>query len=974
MSRGGDDSAKSTDTEVVVPTVPLGRKAPIDPQAETVVDASAPRAPSDASHRLARGTTVSRYVVIDFLGEGGMGQVFAAYDPELDRRVAIKLLHAGDQLQARLLREAKAMAKLSHPNVVTVHDVSTHAGDLFVAMELVDGMTLKDWLAASPRSWRDIVGAFVQAGRGLDAAHEAGIVHRDFKPANVLVRSDGRVLVTDFGLARSAGTASSEASGDRPANRDLTAAGSLLGTPAYMSPEHFAGRPVDARSDQFCFCVALYEGLYGGRPFSVPPITESGHVDPAHLDESCWVVPPPPRDSSVPSWLRQVVVRGLAFDPAQRYGAMKDLLRELSRDPYRKRRVAIAAAAAIALAGSAAAFALTRTEEPMCRVPSSVAIAAAWNPEAKLRIQTAFEGSKRAYWRATFDRIVEELDQRAKLWRAAWVDVCEATHVEHAQSPAVLDLRMQCLDRRAGELGALVDVFARAPDPEILDRAVRAVAGLPETTECARGDQLSARVPLPSDPALRSQITVLRARLDEVIAKVRAGTIKDLAVAADALAAETATVSYPPLEAEARFWASRVHGDQRDGKAAEAQLRLAMNAAAAGRDDVVMMRVLNSLINVLGLQERYAEAEALAAVAEAAAQRLGDEEQRADLAFHRGRLEQNQRRFATGRTLLEDALAMRTKLFGADHPTVAATHDALGVLLDEAGEWEAARSHFERAIAIVQKVHGPDHPAVAQARLGIGVSFYRAGKPADAVPHFEDALRIWEAAYGPDHVNVGKMLNNLVALRMDMGELDAALEVGLRALAFKEKHSGPDSVATAMTLYGLGSVMLKMKRYPEARAYHERALAIRAKEKGGERQVAESYLELAAIELHDGHAAEGVRLLGAALAIVEKEDPENPFLVSILVALARAHLDLERPAVALPHVERALAIATKKQVHPYDLADVQFALARSLWALGRDRERALALAKEAHETFQSLGPGAREALETTAAWLAAHHL
>src|SRR6185503_1343782 len=224
-------------------------------------------------------------------------------------------------------------------------------------------------------------------------------------------------------------------------------------------------------------------------------------------------------DSAVPSWLRQVVVRGLAFDPAQRYAAMKDLLRELSRDPYRKRRLAIAGVATLAVVGSATGWALTRTDAPVCRVPASVTMTAAWNAGAKQHIQTAFEGSKRAYWRTTFDRVVEELDQRAKLWRDAWIDVCEATNVEHAQSPAVLDLRMQCLDRRAGELGALVELFGHAPDPEVLDRAVRAVAGLPDTTECAKGDQLSARVPLPSDPALRAHIAGLRTRLDEIIAK-----------------------------------------------------------------------------------------------------------------------------------------------------------------------------------------------------------------------------------------------------------------------------------------------------------------------------------------------------------------------------------------------------------------------------------------------------------------------
>src|SRR5580692_1242551 len=214
---------------------------------------------------------VGRYRLLRLVGRGGMGEVYAAHDPELDRRVAIKILRADarpDDIEAaRLLREAQAVAKLSHPNVVAIHDVGTAAGRMFLAMELVEGETLAIWLDSRPRSVGEIVRMFTLAGRGLAAAHRVGIVHRDFKPQNVMVSRDETPRVMDFGLAAHGGPAS-------PNEPRLTRAGSILGTPLYMSPEQLLGQPVDPRADQFSFCVALWEALYGARPFEGSTLLE----------------------------------------------------------------------------------------------------------------------------------------------------------------------------------------------------------------------------------------------------------------------------------------------------------------------------------------------------------------------------------------------------------------------------------------------------------------------------------------------------------------------------------------------------------------------------------------------------------------------------------------------------------------------------------------------------------------------------
>ncbi|HEY5921874.1 MAG TPA: serine/threonine-protein kinase [Kofleriaceae bacterium] len=954
----------------------MSAKERVDALGDTLGEAAAP----PAAPRIRRGASIDRYVVIDLLGTGGMGQVFAAYDPELDRKVAIKLLRAGHgstsrEHQSRLMREGKAMAKLSHPNVVVVHDVGTYDGDMFVAMELVEGKTLEAWLGERP-PWRDVVGAFVQAGRGLEAAHAAGIVHRDFKPANVLVRIDGRVLVTDFGLARSVSAPHADEAEVRSPNRDATQAGTLLGTPAYMSPEQLAGQPADARSDQFSFCLALYAGVYGERPFDLPTISESGEPDPTALDEARWVIPPSPRESSVPAWLRRAIVRGLALDPGARHPAMSDLIRELSRDPRRNRRIAAAIGATMVLAGAGIAWGATRETRSVCALPDVVSLDAAWNSGVKQRIRDAFVGSRRAYALDTFNRVAAEIDRRGEQWRSAWVDACEATHVRHAQSPALLDLRMQCLDRRAREIGALVELFASASDPELVDKSVRAVAALPDLRECADAERLSTRVPLPSNPVLQQRIASARSRLDTLVAQFRAGKAKALAATAVALADETATLSHPPLEAEARLWAGEVFDELGDGKSAEAQLRKGLTAAATGRDDILLARLLSALVYVIGHHhQRYAEVDALVPVAEAITLRVDDPARTAELTFFRGVIEEDRGHYAEARKFLEQALAMRIKQHGAEHPEVAAVHHNLAVVLDELGEYDHARTNSERAHAILEKLLGPEHPSVGIARLGVGGALRRAGKLTEARPHFEAALRIWQTAYGPDHPFVGMGLNNLMVLLHDMGDHEAALEVGLRALAFKEKHAGPDSAATANTLANLGRLLSDMNRDADARPHFERALAIRRKTlEPSHPDIATSLSGLAVLALADNRPADALPLVSEALAIRQKLAPDHPELLTELVVLARTNVKLGRPATAVPYLERGLALAATKAVDANAAAEAKLLLATLLWDGSRDRARAVKLVTEARDAWKQLGPRSTDALADADAWLASHKL
>jgi serine/threonine protein kinase len=312
------------------------------------------------------GDRVGRYLVLSTLGAGGMGVVHSAYDPQLDRKVALKLLRAGityntKDARTRLRREAQAIAQLSHPNVVNVYDVgSTEEDDLYIAMEFVEGDTLTTWLKAYPRTWKEIVDVFLQAARGLMAAHSVGLLHRDFKPDNVLVGHDGRVRVTDFGLARSVITPEEGAkprAESAALNVELTATGTVLGTPRYMAPEQHEGPNIDARADQFSFCVALYEALYGTHPLQ-------GATSIPMLDrhESALA---PPDGSKVPSYVAKCVMRGLERERQKRYPGMATLIGDLMPRAPRAtmRNIMFASVALVLVAGAAAAIAYQPREE-----------------------------------------------------------------------------------------------------------------------------------------------------------------------------------------------------------------------------------------------------------------------------------------------------------------------------------------------------------------------------------------------------------------------------------------------------------------------------------------------------------------------------------------------------------------------------------------------------------------------------------
>jgi len=570
------------------------------------------RAPSENTE-LAVGARIGRYVVLKRLGAGGMGVVYAAHDPELDRQVALKVLRDPDAekvLQERLRREAQAMARLAHPHVVTVHEVDTDGEQVFIAMELVKGRTFAAWLTEAPRSWREIVAELLPAGEGLAAAHAAGLIHRDFKPENVLVGDDGRVRVVDFGLARIPGVR--ELLRPRPQPSDTgptcsgTGTGALMGTPFYMAPEQFLGAETEARTDQFSFCVALFTAIVGEHPFIGEDLESlSQGVLRGELR-------PPPRPDPLPRWLRSVLTRGLSVDPADRYPSMKDLLAALADDPRRRlRRVASVAVPALALAAAVvlASQAVNAPHRP-CQ-GAEKAWAGIWDAERAAAVEKAFLATGEPSAAGNVARVERDLDAFAKAWAAAHTEACEATRVRGVQSEALLDKRMLCLETRLRNVRALIDRFVTA-DATTIERAPSALAGLMDLTGCADRQALEGLARLPAEPAARAHIAALSARVSEHRAARMVGGPGSGLAGARALLAEVRATGYRPLEAEMLYVLGWLEDDAGDYNAAVEAFEESVWAAEASRDDEQAVEAWTSLMIEVGIRQgRHDEALAM---------------------------------------------------------------------------------------------------------------------------------------------------------------------------------------------------------------------------------------------------------------------------------------------------------------------------------------------------------------------------
>ncbi len=491
---------------------------------------------------------LGRFVLFGPIAGGGMGMVYGAYDPQLDRQVALKVIHPRQRrdlrARARLLGEARALARLDHPNVVPIHDVLEVDDQIVLVMELVSGQTLAAWERAAVHPWREIIAVYVEAGRGLAAVHRLGLAHRDFKPANAIVGDDGRVRVLDFGLARADGDdalAPTEPGGAPSAAPSLTATGEVLGTIGFMAPEQLRGDTATAASDQFSFCVALHRAVYGAPPFTGSTIAElqasmeAGRIDPG------------PGGTRAPGWLRAVLARGLATDPAARFPAMVELLAQLERERGWRRWRGPAAVVAVVAAAATAAIVVTRPAPDVLAACDGgrVEIEEVWNQAERGRIAAAIAAPGTPYASATTERVVRELEDYRDAWSAQHGRACKA-HRRGALSAALLDRTMACLHKRRRDLAAATSVLGRI-DPAAVSRAVDVAVGLPPVADCGDLDRVEREGALPVSAAARAQVTVLEARMGHAETLERVGRAREALAAVVAIVADARRVGHPPL-------------------------------------------------------------------------------------------------------------------------------------------------------------------------------------------------------------------------------------------------------------------------------------------------------------------------------------------------------------------------------------------------------------------------------------------
>ncbi|MCA9648350.1 MAG: tetratricopeptide repeat protein [Myxococcales bacterium] len=960
---------------------------------------------------LARGESIGRYVVLERIGVGGMGVVHAAYDPELDRKVAIKVLVPRDGTgpepvaRQRLLREAQAMARIRHPHVVAVHDAGVFGERVFVAMEFVEGSTLTAWLAQRQRPLREVLDVFVQAGRGLAAAHARGLVHRDFKPDNVMIGDDGhghpRAQVMDFGLARAAELQEGEGeehtlsddedlglAPSQPMSNTLTRVGQVVGTPRFMAPEQHLRGAVDARSDQFSFCVALWLALFERHPFGgETPAELAGRVIAGSLVE-------PPVVPGVGARLRRALRRGLQPEREQRWPSMEPLLAELEHDPSRsRRRMLVVGAAVVVLGGGIGTQRLLHARAVAGCERAGAGIEPAWDEPARARIREGMLASGLEHAADTFDRLVPWVDRRVTSWAEARTEACLAAEVEGRWDEARGRAAVRCLDDQRGRLVAFLEVLAEA-DQEAVHGAIPVVAELPEASLCLDEAHLAVV------PDAERDDPELAAALLRVWSLMEAGRHEWAHAEMDELRPRLDALGRAPLRVDAELLDSRI--DEAEGRYDEAETGYRgafVSALELGRADLArsaserLAGLLGSIRKepkeglwwldvTAGLSRRAGEDDRGPAM-------LRSQELRARLELTRGEPERAQQ-------IAEEALAVAESTLGADHPrtasllevlsvahrnqaryqlavsmarrSVAVREAALGPLhpdvddglqslgetLRQMGEVEEALAVMEQALALAERLYPPGHYRIARAATNVGMVQQELGHSELAREYLDRAIRITEEGLGSEHPDLVAMLVNRGNVHQSLGELDAAIADYERALAIAEAKLEPDDPAHGVILVDLGNSEILRDRPQAALGYYREALEHFERELGREHpHVSVVLTNLANLQGELGHWDEAIATHQRSLEIVEKvHGPDHPDVAYALVGIATVEVAAGRPERALPLAERALRIRSARASSPRDLATARWAVAQALQATHGDDARALELATEALRFFE----------------------
>jgi tetratricopeptide (TPR) repeat protein/predicted Ser/Thr protein kinase len=824
---------------------------------------------------------IGRFPILGRLGQGGMGTVFSAYDEQLDRKIAVKVMlrdaAGGSVGRERMRREAQAMARLSHPNIVAVHEVGDAGGQDFIAMEFVRGVSLDVWLAKESPGWREVLEVFRHAGLGLAAAHGAGLVHRDFKPRNVMVADDGQIKILDFGLARAAEDAPTDQDDDAtPAAKiaavALTRSGAIAGTPAYMAPEQYLGRPATAASDQFSFCVALYCGLFRTHPFDASSLAALAE---AVLEGA---PAPPPKESQVPTWVRRAVMRGLSREPEQRFPSLSALLDALAADPGARRRRwlggSVAAAAVLGIGVGIARLAGTapcpdgRTE-----------LKDVWDDERRPRVAEAVR-SGATHGPDTWLRVEPALDRYADEWISARERACDALR-RGVVSTNVHDHRVACLSRSRVALDALIEVFEHA-DVTVVDKAVSATSGLPAIARCEDDVGLLAPVEPPT-PEIADEVVALRDALARARSVEDAGRVGESVAEATVVLERAEQLAYAPLIAEAHLRRGSGELLAGDAVAADEDLgRSAWLAMQSSADPVAAEAAARRVFVRSELLGKPADAEIELPWARALVERA-DDPALTGLFLHNAATVKSRGGDPDGaRALAREALETRRRILPGDHPDIALSLANLGHFERDLGDYTAAISSLREALQVTEVALGPRHPQRAMIGAILGAALLEVG--------------------------------DVAAAREEL-ELDDAI---------CRETLGADALPRYSILVAMGEIAGREQRFDDARAKLEQALTLAIAAVGSAHpMLTDARLALAEVAAAEGKTREALDLgLGAIESLETALGEAHPYLADAWLRLGRLLQDAGDHARARPCFTRAMEIA--RALQPASALDLEW--------------------------------------------------
>jgi eukaryotic-like serine/threonine-protein kinase len=928
------------------------------------------------------GELLGRYVLRHELGRGAMGTVYAAIDPELDRMVAIKLLHADaarDRSRASFLREAKATAGLTHRNVVTIHDVGVVGDQLFLAMELIEGPTLRQWLQPG-RPWREVLAVLCEAGAGLVAAHDVGIVHRDFKPDNVLLAIDpqrssafGRVVVTDFGLAHrplELTTPDVEGIAEAPSGSlaiDATHDGAFQGTAAYAAPEQHRGGRCDARSDQFSFCVTLYEALWGERPFA------GDTADEVLAEITAGRVREPAGGRKVPRRLRRAVLRGLAAAPGERFLDLRALLAAI--DPRRRRSPATLLVGSAAVA-AALGFAIAGQRPEPVRASycdrAAERLHGVWDEPVREAIEAAFtathEPSAADAWLAVSSR----LDGFATAWVAAQTEACRAGE-DGSVAADVLSQRTTCLERELARAGAVAEAL-RTADRQAVLRSTESVAHLGSPELCLDDRHLSRRAAARADidPLIQLEIDAVLTRADALndTAKYeeseRLG--RDGLARARAIGDRWAEAEALLVIGVAQQWLQDPGAEQSFHDALNAALRVDHHRVGA----LAMIGLLelwdpdtDGGITRAEQWERHCSA-MISALG-------GDPAIEIELAVALGNVYLKNGHYDRAEQVYERALALRRS--AQDDIRLAGAQANLGAIAAAHGRYRDALDRFRKGQGALVGVYGPRHPNVAGASINVGSALAELGELEAARDEHLHALEVYEENFGPEHASLAPALRMLAWNALARRKYAEALPYAERALAIARRE-GPRSESTARSLSMVSSIIVELGRVDEARAQTDEALSIARAVFGDEHPtLSEFENECGLTATRTGDFVAAREHFDRAIALRERTlGPNDSEIGRAWAGIAELELAQHHRAAAVTAATRAFEITTMPGNERGGAgAEATFLLARALMTDGdrAARTRARELAERVRTEFVATGPGWVGRGDEVAAWLAA---